>query len=103
MRHRYESGDLQSALKQARWSASNSFKRGDRVLGSNGRWFVSECTGRTSEFEPHWSEMEGSTRLDGTIVWKCEGFPHKDPPQWSLDLAPKAPPVEPPMWEEREV
>lgn len=73
------------------WTPATFFSRGERILGNHGRWMIAECAGITSYGtsgidEPHWPEMEGSTTLDNSIVWKCEGFPGCQP-EWAKVLA----------------
>lgn len=74
-----------------RWCPATGYGRGERILGNHGRWLIAECAGMSrcgsmSLDEPHWPEMEGCTTVDGTIVWKCEGFSGIQP-EWAKTLA----------------
>lgn len=78
-----------------RWRPGSFYDMGDRILASNGRVQIAECAGMSNYGtsgidEPHFPEMEGCTTLDGTIVWKSEGFPLGIPPGWARDIIAKA-------------
>ena len=74
-----------------RWYPGTYYAKGERIIGSHGRVQIAICNGMSGYGasgvdEPYWPEMEGCTTLDGTLVWKCEGFPLPEPPQWALEL-----------------